>query len=92
MSIAIRLIAEKHMIARINNQAFIDAITQNQTIELLKEYKRQNLGSVAETQNLEQVNLMTPENIHLNSFMYEPILDMGSAHLRALYRDVKQLA
>lgn len=92
MSIAIRLIAEKHMIARINNQAFIDAITQNQTIELLKEYKRQNLGSVAETQKLEQVNLMTPENIHLNSFMYEPILDMGSAHLRALYADVKQLA
>lgn len=92
MSIAIRLIAEKHMIARINNQAFVGAITQNQTIELLKEYKRQNLGSVAETQKLEQVNLMTPENIHLNSFMYEPILDMGSAHLRALYADVKQLA
>lgn len=62
----------KHMIARINNQAFIDSITQNQTIELLKEYKRQNLGSVAETQKLEQVNFMTPENIHLNSFMYEP--------------------
>lgn len=92
MSIAIRLIAEKHMIARINNQAFVDGITRNQTIELLKEYKRNALGTIEENQKLEQVNLMTPENIHLNSFMYEPILDMGSAHLRALYLDVKQLA
>jgi energy-coupling factor transporter ATP-binding protein EcfA2 len=92
MSIAIRLLAEKHMIRRINDQAFVNGITQNQTIELLKEYKRKNLGSLDETQKLEQVNLMTPENIHLNSFMYEPILDMGSAHLRSLYADVKLLA
>ncbi|WP_186165066.1 hypothetical protein [Burkholderia gladioli] len=92
ISIAIRLIAEKHMIKRINNQPFVDAITQNQTIELLKEYKNRVLGTPEEVEKLEQVNLMTPENIHLNSFMYEPILDMGSSHLRALYTDVKALA
>ena len=38
---------------------------------------------------IEQVNLMTPENIHLNSFMYEPILDMAPEHLKRLYVDVK---
>ncbi|EIJ45915.1 hypothetical protein GWL_29430 [Herbaspirillum sp. GW103] len=92
ISIAIRLVAERHMIKRINNQRFVDAITQNQTIELLKEYKRAALGTSDEMEKLEQVNLMTPENIHLNSFMYEPILDMGSSHLRALYADVKALA
>ncbi|WP_407970982.1 hypothetical protein ACJ51O_00020 [Burkholderia pyrrocinia] len=92
ISIAIRLIAEKHMIKRINNQPFVDAIAQNQTIELLKEYKNRVLGTPEEVEKLEQVNLMTPENIHLNSFMYEPILDMGSSHLRALYTDVKALA
>lgn len=91
ISIAIRLIAEKHMIRRINNQDFVDAISQNQTIELLREYKKNALGTSDEIERLEQVNLMTPENIHLNSFMYEPILDMGSAHLRALYAGVKQL-
>ena len=32
---------------------------------------------------------MTPENIHLNSFMYEPILDMAPEHLKRLYADVK---
>ncbi|WP_175919346.1 hypothetical protein [Burkholderia pyrrocinia] len=66
--------------------------TQNQTIELLKEYKNRMLGTPEEVEKLEQVNLITPENIHLNSFMYEPILDMGSSHLRALYTDVKTLA
>jgi hypothetical protein len=91
ISIAIRLIAEKHMIRRINNQVFIDSISQNQTIELLREYKKNALGTSDEIEKLELVNLMTPENIHLNSFMYEPILDMGSAHLRALYAEVKQL-
>lgn len=35
---------------------------------------------------------MTPESIHLNSFMYEPILDMADDHLRKLYRRVSALA
>jgi hypothetical protein len=34
---------------------------------------------------------MTPENIHLNSFMYEPILDMSDEHLRKLYEAVLAL-
>lgn len=40
---------------------------------------------------LDRVTLMTPENIHLNSFMYEPIIDMGEGPLRKLYEDVKAL-
>lgn len=35
---------------------------------------------------------MTPENIHLNSFMYEPILDMSDGNLRKLYGEVIMLA
>jgi hypothetical protein len=38
-----------------------------------------------------RVVLMTPENIHVNSFMYEPILDMSDEHLRKLYGDVAAL-
>ena len=40
---------------------------------------------------ISEVNIMTPENIHLNSFMYEPILDMAPEHLKTLYTDVKQM-
>ena len=34
---------------------------------------------------------MTPENIHLNSFMFEPILDISDHHLKQLYVDVQGL-
>lgn len=34
---------------------------------------------------LKKVMIITPENIHLNSFMYEPILDMDIAELIELY-------
>lgn len=91
LSIAIRLLAEKHMIALINNPAFVTAIDSNQTIKLLEEYKNKNLGSPDKLSILARVNLMTPENIHLNSFMYEPILDLGICHLKTLYADVKAL-
>ncbi|MCC8616570.1 hypothetical protein [Xanthomonas vesicatoria] len=91
LSIAIRLLAERHMIRTINNAVFIEAVKKNQTIKLLQEYKRLGLGRLEDVSVLEQVNLMTPENIHLNSFMYEPILDLGIAHLKALYAEVKLL-
>ncbi len=40
---------------------------------------------------LKEVNIMTPENIHLNSFMYEPILDMDIIELKKLYEKVDKL-
>ncbi len=61
----------------------------NQTRELLNGYKQ--FGSEHAIHALEEVNIMTPENIHLNSFMYEPILDMDIVELMNLYRSVKQL-
>ena len=40
---------------------------------------------------LDEVNIMTPENIHLNSFMYEPLIDMDIQELLNLYSKVKNL-
>lgn len=40
---------------------------------------------------VDEVNLMTPESIHLNSFMYEPIIDMSDWALKQLYEDVLNL-
>jgi hypothetical protein len=40
---------------------------------------------------LDRVLLMTPENIHLNSFMYEPLVDMNEDRLKRLYQEVKAL-
>jgi hypothetical protein len=40
---------------------------------------------------LSQVSLMTPENIHLNSFMYEPLMDMSIHHLVDLFNGMSGL-
>jgi hypothetical protein len=57
----------------------------------LKEFIRRHGGETDNIQVLQRVVLMTPENIHLNSFMYEPILDMSDEHLRKLYTAVLAL-
>lgn len=61
----------------------------NQTRTLLNGYKQ--FGDPKKIQLLEAVNIMTPENIHINSFMYEPILDMDIVELLELYNEVKNL-
>lgn len=47
--------------------------------------------SEEETKIIDEVNLMTPESIHLNSFMYEPIIDMSDWALKQLYKEVLNL-
>lgn len=89
LSLAIRLNAEKFMVNKIADQAFVDGIAKFQTIRLIKRFKKDFPNEILSIALLEQVNLMTPENIHLNSFMYEPILDMAPEHLKRLYAEVK---
>ena len=91
LSIATRLSAEQYMIAKINDQAFVDSIEENQTTNLLRKFKKIYSGDPAAA-IIDKVVLMTPENIHLNSFMYEPILDMSDEHLRDIYRQVRALS
>ena len=90
LSIATRLRAEQYMLGRISDPTLPGAITGNQTTELLKRF-RHDFPEDAAIPTIDRVVLMTPENIHLNSFMYEPILDMSDEHLRKIYCDVKAL-
>lgn len=91
VAMAIRLKAEQFMISQINDQIFVDGIESNQTRELFDKYVDIFADQTETIRSLDQVNLMTPENIHLNSFMYEPILDMSAHRLYSLYNEVKQL-
>jgi|CXWL01.1.fsa_nt_gi energy-coupling factor transporter ATP-binding protein EcfA2 len=92
LSIAIRLAAEKFMVNKINDPAFVDTIESHQTPKLLEKFRDGFSAEVGNIKTIQRVILMTPENIHLNSFMYEPILDMSDEHLRKLYEDVLALA
>jgi hypothetical protein len=91
LSIAIRLGAEQFMVTKIAAPAFVAGIKANQSQMLLAEFVKKFSGETAAIKILQRVLLMTPENIHLNSFMYEPILDMSDDHLRKLYTDVLAL-
>ncbi len=91
LAIAIRLAAESFMATKINDAAFMAGITAHQTQELLARFKGQFPKETKAIEVLDRVQLMTPENIHLNSFMYEPIVDMSGDHLRKLYGDVTTL-
>lgn len=91
LSIAIRLLAEEFMAARINDAAYLASISSNQTSALLKEFRSRFPQEAQNLKVIEKVVLMTPENIYLNSFMYEPILDMSDEHLRRLYGEVQAL-
>lgn len=91
LSISIRLLAEQYMVSKVTDKFFISSIKSNQTRVLLDKFKEEFHDHFDEIKLLEQVNLMTPEGIHINSFMYEPILDMSSRHLKDLYEAVKTL-
>ncbi|MFD2962504.1 MULTISPECIES: hypothetical protein [Olivibacter] len=89
LAIAIRLKAEGYLIKKLPD-IDLEKITSKQTNELYQIYRDRfpESGSISV---LDRVNLMTPENIHINAFMYEPLIDMSVFHLRDLYERVKLL-
>src|SRR3989338_1061359 len=91
LAIGIRLKAEKYMWSQVLDKTVISG---SQTGKLFQRYKddfKQDQIHNETIKILESVNIMTPENIHLNSFMYEPILDMGIDELKSLYEKVCKL-
>ena len=92
LSIALRNASERFMIEEIADPEFVSSITSNQTAKLFDRYRELPVAEQDAITVLEGVLLMTPENIHLNSFMYEPILDMSDEHLRQLYTKVIDLS
>ncbi len=89
LSIATRIKAEEFMWSKVTNKA---EITKYQTGKLFQRFKNEHeIVFSKEIKVLEEVNLVTPENIHLNSFMFEPIIDLSLDHLKKIYNSVKTL-
>ena len=91
LAIATRLVAERFVVERIADPAWLAELEANQARGLAEEFGRRFPEEVEAIGTLDRVSLMTPENIHVNSFMYEPIIDMSDDHLRKLFREVKEL-
>ena len=88
LSIGIRLKAEEFMLSKVNLQ---NEITKNQIRELYNLTKKQNVINNEQDFIIRKVLAITSDNIHINSFMYEPILDTSIEHLINLYRDMQEI-
>lgn len=91
LAIAIRLAAEHFMVSELDKIGVTVVSDANQTQDLVKAFVEALPKETTKIAKLQDVALMTPENIHLNSFMYEPILDMSDKHLRDLFQAVLAL-
>lgn len=90
LSIAIRLQAEIFLInelRRLTGDATYWCESENQFGRLVKDYLGYSPPAPA-VRTLEKVSITVSSNIHLNSFMYEPIIDLTIDHLISLYSEV----
>lgn len=92
LAVGIRLKAEEYMRSKISDQTVISGSQTGKLFQRYKDQFKQDQTHEEVIKTLESVNIMTPENIHLNSFMYEPILDMGIDELKSLHDKVCNLA
>ncbi len=93
LSIAIRIKAEQKLldaIRNLRNDSSYWCESEGQYQNLLNELKRTSPND-SNIPLFEQVSMTVSSNIHLNSFMYEPILDMTKEHLVDLYIKISTL-
>ena len=93
LSMAIRMKSEIYMtneLRTLKNDDDYWCRRENQFGALVKEYSSLVPDSPS-LRVLEKVSITVSSNIHLNSFMYEPILDLTIDHLIRLYAEVQAL-
>lgn len=90
LSMAIRLKAETLMKAIVSEEHQAEMKpNSNQTGELLKVLKKHYADTYPDVCLLmNRVVMLTSENIHVNNFMFEPLVDISSLHLKKLYIEV----
>ena len=91
-AMAIRLKLEENIISKLTESQRNSISKGNQTAKFITALKKYNKTEYDRMKSIiEKVNMMTPENIHVNSFMFEPLIDLSVVHLKKLYTEVKAL-
>lgn len=91
LSLASRLFSEMYMIEKLKDKGIDHSTNKNQTFELFDNYRMNYPDNSKTIEMLNKVIMMTSENIHLNNFMFEPIIDISSMHLKKLYIDIQHM-
>ena len=87
LAIGCRIFLEQKVIGE--DLSRISGITINQTRKLLERHKKSL--SLKSIDLLERTLLFTPEFVHVNSFMYEPLIDIPPDYLIELYEEIDSL-
>lgn len=85
LALGIRMKLEKILIR--NKISVTDTITSNQTAVLLKQ--RQSKLKIDFIRLANKIMVSTPEFIHLNAFMYEPLIDILPITLKRIYEKLQ---
>ena len=88
LSIGIRLLLEKLIVN--DDYSKIEDIDENQTSALIEKFRHNLIDKFLEL--CDEVCLITPEFIHINSFMYEPLIDIDPYKLKNLFLRIKTFA
>ena len=89
ISMAIRLLAEEFMIDKLTRKAIaVNDISKNQTGVLLQRFKEAYPDEIENIKTMNKVVLMSSENIHINSFMFEPLIDISIKSLIQLFGQI----
>lgn len=94
LSMATRILAERYMIANLD-ESQVEEAKSNESYFTRRLYEISRINNTIgedELNLIDDINLITPEHIHVNAFMYEPLLDIGFEELNQLYKDVKILS
>ena len=92
LSISIRLKAEEFVRKSLPEQCIKQIENSDRyTFLLFDEYKKIHPKDTEGWSVLTKVLMMTSENIHLNNFMFEPIIDLSLGHLKELYEEVTKI-
>ena len=93
LSMAIRIKAEEVMQSLLAEEELAEMkVGRNRTGELLRLVKKFHMeDKEPEILLMDKVLMLTSENIHVNNFMFEPLVDISILHLKQLYNEVKVL-
>lgn len=93
LSMAIRLRGEEYMNVQLTDMQKQEIKVRNNltssTLTVFKKYYSEDKES--ECLVMDRVLMLTSENIHINNFMFEPLVDISIMHLKQLYEEVKNL-
>lgn len=93
LSMAIRLRGEDYMNSQLTDAQKLEiqdgSNLTSSTLTVFKKYHSED--KEAECLVMDRVLMLTSENIHINNFMFEPLVDISILHLKRLYEKVKIL-